>query len=323
MLMTIAAVALLLQATPTPPAPPATPRPKAKVQAPEAPEAPRGRHGRRDRDDEEGLLRDTTFAVREGQRLEVSNFSGTITVTAWSENKVRIQSGASSDPFEVDVGSITVDVNSRGGRYGGPGDAELTIQVPAWMDLDLSGNDVDIVARGTRGAISASTVEGRVVIDGGNGTVEASSVDGDIELSNVAGRVEVSTTEGEIRVTNASGAGLDLETVDGDILMSGITSLNVSANTVDGQVSWAGTLAPTGTYRFSSHDGDVVLRINGEPDATISVDTYDGSLDSDWPLTLKNGGNRNRKTFTLGSGRARVELSSFDGSISLKRASGR
>jgi hypothetical protein len=323
MLMTIAAVAMLLQATPTPPTPPVTrtPRPKVKVHAPEPPEAPRGRHGRDE--DESGLLRDTTFAVREGQRLEVSNFSGSITVTTWNENKVRVQSASSSDPFEVDVGSITVDVNSRGGRYGGPGDAELTIQVPAWMDLDLSGNEVDLTIRGARGAISASTVQGRVIIDGGEGSVEATSVEGDIELSNVKGRVEVSTTEGQITVTNASGEALDLESVDGDIEMTGISSLNLSANTVDGRISWAGTLAPTGSYRFSSHDGDVVLRISGEPDATISVDTYDGSLDSDWPLTIKSGGNRNRKTFTLGNGRARVELSSFDGNISLRRATAR
>jgi len=323
MLMTIAAVALLLQATPTPPAPPVThtPRPKVKVHAPEAPEPPRGRYGR----DEDGsdLLRDTTFAVREGQRLEVSNFSGSITVTTWNENKVRVQSSSSSDPFEVDVGSITVDVNSRGGRYGGPGDAELTLQVPAWMALDLSGNEVDITIRGSRGPVSASTVQGRVSIEGGEGNVEATSVEGDIDLANVKGRVEVSTTEGQISVTNASGEALDLESVDGDIEMSGITSLNLSANTVDGRISWAGTLAPMGSYRFSSHDGDVVLRISGEPDATISVDTYDGSLDSDWPLTIKSGGNRNRKTFTLGSGRARVELSSFDGNISLRRATAR
>lgn len=323
MLMTIAAVALLMQATPAPPAPPVTniPRPKVKVHAPEGNDVARGWRDREDSD--RGLLRDTTFAVREGQRLEVNNFSGSITVTTWNENKVRVQSTSSSDPFTVDVGSITVDVNSHGGRYGGPGDAELTIQVPAWMDLELSGNEVDIATRGTRGSISASTVQGRVSIDGGDGSIEVTSVEGDIILANVKGRVEVSATEGQITVTNASGDRLELESVDGDIVMTGITTLNVSANTVDGQVSWAGTLAPTGSYRFSSHDGDLVLSIAGDPDATISVDTYDGSLDSDWPLTIKSGGNRNRKTFTLGTGRARVELSSFDGNISLRRATGR
>jgi hypothetical protein len=315
------ALALLMQATPAPPAtptPPATPRPRVKVKAPEPPRW----HNDDRRDDESGLVRDTTFAVREGQRLEVSNFSGSIAVTTWNENRVRIQAASVGDPFEVEVGSVTVDVNSRAGRHGGPGDAELTITVPAWMDLELGGNEVDISARGTRGTIEVSTVQGQISIDGGEGSVEASTVEGDVEVLNVKGRVQISTTEGQVTVRNASGQSLEVESVDGDIELSAITTINVSANTVDGAVSWSGALAPTGTYKFSSHDGDLMIAITGEPDATISVDTYDGSLESDWPLTIREK-RSNRMTFTLGNGRARVELSSFDGNISLKRATGR
>jgi len=319
MLATLAALALLMQATPAAPVDPVTPRPpKVKVRAPEPPRW----HSDRRRDDDSDLTRDTTFAVRQGQRLEVNNFTGSITVTTWNEDKIRVQSSSTSDPFEVEAGSISIDVTTRGGRYGGPGDAELTLQVPAWMDLELSGNEVDIVTRGTRGEVQASTVQGKVTIDGGEGTIEASSVEGDISIANVKGRVQANTVEGQVTVRDASGEALEVESVDGDIEMSGITSVNVSANTVDGQVAWAGSLAPTGTYRFSSHDGDLQLRIVGEPDATISVDTYDGSLDSDWPLTIRER-RRNRMTFTLGNGRARVELSSFDGTISLKRATTR
>jgi hypothetical protein len=322
MMIVTLALALLMQATPAPPAPPATPvtpRPRVKVKAPEPPRW--HNDGRRD-DDESGLVRDTTFAVREGQRLEVSNFSGSIAITTWTENKVRVQAGSTGDPFEVEVGSVTVDVTSRAGRHGGPGDAELTLTVPAWMDLELSGNEVDIATKGTRGTVEANTVQGRISIDGGEGSIEATTVEGDVEVLNVKGRVQISTTEGQVTVRNASGQSLEVESVDGDIELSAITALNVSANTVDGAVSWSGTLAPTGTYKFSSHDGDVLLAIAGEPDATISIDTYDGSLESDWPLTIRER-RSNRMTFTLGNGRARVELSSFDGDISLKRATGR
>ncbi len=319
MLATLATLALLFQATP--PTPPATPTPRAPKVKVRAPEPPRWRNDDR-RDDDSRLTRDTTFAVRQGQRLEVNNFSGSVTVTTWNDDKVRVQSTSTSDPFDLDVGSITVEVTTRGGRYGGPGDAELTIQVPVWMDLELSGNEVDLATRGTRGEVQASTVQGKVTIDGGEGSIEASSVEGDISISNVKGRVQASTVEGQVTVREASGQSLEVESVDGDIDMSGITSVNVSANTVDGAIGWSGSLATTGTYRFSSHDGDVRLRIVGEPDATISVDTYDGSLESDWPLTLRER-RSNRMTFTLGNGRARVELSSFDGTISLKRATGR
>ena len=322
MLTTIAALALLLQASPTPPTPPTpSPRPRIKVHAPEAPRYS-SRHDR-DRDDESELTRDTTFAVRQGQRLEVDNFGGSITVTAWNEDRIRVSAASSGDGFTVEGGSITVQVNTSAGRYGGPGDAELTIQVPAWMELELSGNEVEIRARGMRSAVQASTVDGSITIDGAEGNVEASSVEGDVLISNVKGRVQLNTVEGRVVLTNISGTAVEAETVDGDIEMSGVTTPNISANTVDGDISWSGTLAPTGSYRFTTHDGDLELRINGEPDATVSVSTFDGALDSDWPVTIRGTNSTHKMNFTLGQGRARLELSSFDGRISLKRGASR
>lgn len=318
MLITIATLALLLQATPpTPPVAP-TPRPRVKVHAPEAPRW----SDRRDRDDESGLIRDTTFAVREGQRLEVDNFGGSITVTAWNENRVRVSTPATSDAFTVDAGAITIEVSSQGGRYGGPGEAAFTIQVPVWMDLELSGNEVEISTRGTRGSVQAHSVQGSISVDGGEGEIEITSVEGDLTVSNVKGRLQLNTVEGTVTLRSISGTALEVETVDGDIDMSQVTTPNISANTVDGDISWGGTLAPTGSYRFSTHDGDLTLLISGEPDATVSVETFDGSLESDWPVTLR-GTNQHRLTFTLGAGRARLELSSFDGTISLKRGASR
>lgn len=320
MLTTFAALALLLQATPTPPTPPTpAPRPKIKVHAPEAPRW----SSRHDRDDESDLTRDTTFAVRQGQRLEVDNFGGSITVTAWNEDRIRVSAASSGDAFRVDAGSITIQVNTSAGRYGGPGEAELTIQVPAWMELELSGNEVDISARGMRSEVQANTVDGTILIDGAEGNVEANSVEGDVTISNVKGRVQLNTVEGTVTLTNITGTAVEAETVDGDITMTGVTTPNISANTVDGDISWSGALAPTGSYRFTTHDGDLELRITGEPDATVSVSTFDGALDSDWPVTIRGTTNNHRMNFTLGQGRARLELSSFDGKISLKRGSSR
>ena len=123
-------------------------------------------------------------------------------------------------------------------------------------------------------------------------------------------------------IQQGSGTDLEIETVDGDIDMGGVTTPDIEANTVDGNIVWGGTLSAGGSYRFSTHDGDLTLGILGDPDATVSVETFDGSIESDWPVTLSNT-HQHKMTFTLGSGRARLELSSFDGTISLKRANGR
>lgn len=186
MLTTIATLALLLQAAPTPPTPPTlAARPKVKVHAPEAPRW----SSRRDRDEASEQTRDTTFAVRQGQRLEVDNFGGSITVTAWNQDRVRIAAAAGGDGFEVEGRSITIQVSSSARRHGGPGEAALTIQVPAWMELELSGNEVEISTRGMRAPVQASSVEGSITIDGGEGGIEVHSVEGDLTISNVNGRL--------------------------------------------------------------------------------------------------------------------------------------
>ena len=317
MLITLTAFALLLQGTPAPPPPPT---PRWRVHAP----APPRWSSRRDRDEDtdSSVTRDTTFAVRSGQRLDVDNFGGSITVTAWNQDRIRVSAPANSDPFTVDVGSVTVHVSTQAEDSRGPGESDLTIQVPAWMELELSGNEVDVSTRGTRSNVQVNTVQGNVTIDGGEGNVEANSVEGDLVISNVRGRVQLNTTEGSVTLRNVSGTDLDVETVDGSIEMTGVTTPNIQANTVDGNITWSGTLSQGGTYRFSTHDGDLTLAIAGDPDAVVSVETFDGSIESDWPVTLR-GNNQHKTTFTLGSGRARLELSSFDGTISLKRGASR
>jgi len=234
MLIALTALALLLQATPAPPAPPRHVRTKVKVHAPEA---PRWRSGRdRDEDADSDAIHDTTFSVRQGQRLDVDDFGGSITVTAWNQDRVRISSPDNSDPFTVDAGSITIHVSTHSADDPGPGESDLTIQVPTLMELELSGNEVDITTRGTRSAVKASTIQGSISIDGGEGAIEANSVEGDLTISNVRGRVQLNTTEGAITLRNVSGTDLDIETVDGDVDMVGVTTPNIEANTVDGNI---------------------------------------------------------------------------------------
>src|SRR4051794_7364888 len=82
---------------------------------------------------------DTTFQVRTGQRLVVDGFGGDIDVKSWGRNAVRIE--AEPDPrtrLEIETTGSTVNLRTEG-RRGPPAATDLTITVPAWMGLDLSG----------------------------------------------------------------------------------------------------------------------------------------------------------------------------------------
>ena len=58
--------------------------------------------------------------------------------------------------------------------------------------------------------------------------------------------------------------------------------------------------------------------------ASVSLSTFNGDFDFDFPVTLtETRGGDKRFGFTLGTGSARIELSSFGGTIRLRRPSSR
>jgi hypothetical protein len=90
---------------------------------------------------------------------------------------------------------------------------------------------------------------------------------------------------------------------------------------VSGEVGFAGPIRDGGRYRFQSHSGDVTIRPDGAMNATISVQTFSGDLESDFPVTLTRSGRLRPREFefTVGTGSARLQLASFSGTIYLRR----
>jgi DUF4097 and DUF4098 domain-containing protein YvlB len=262
---------------------------------------------------------DTTIAVRAGARLELSSQDGSITISTWNRNAIMVRADNDEDSrIAVDQDGGTVRLRARGQR--GPSEVSWKLVVPAEMSLDLTSQSGDVEVDGTRGQVNVSTVEGKVTVTGGTEFVSLQSVEGDIELSGASGRISLSTVDGSIRVRGARGD-LKAVTVDGAVTLDDIESSEVEVSTVDGDVGFAGSLRDGGRYRLTSHDGDVTVTapvIN----ARVLVSTFSGAFESDFPVTLSGTSARKRMSFTLGSGGARLELESFDGTVSLRQASG-
>ncbi len=264
---------------------------------------------------------DTTFTVQRGERLELSRQNGDITVRAWNRNTVQVQVSGGDDDDE-DRGGVTVRRRAGVIRFddrGRPGDdADYTIMVPAWMDLTLDGVNTTIRVTGSEAAISAQTVEGDVVVEGGNGVLNLQSVDGEVTLTNGRGKITLGSVNSDVSVDGASGQ-LSIEAVNGEVRLRGIDSDDVDANTVNGDITFDGPIRPRGSYRFVTHNGDITLGVPEGVDAVVGISTYAGDFESDFPVTTR-GSLKKRFSFTLGAGRARIELESFQGTIRLSRA---
>jgi DUF4097 and DUF4098 domain-containing protein YvlB len=264
---------------------------------------------------------DTTVTVRPGARLELNNFEGSVTVTTWAKAAVRIQ----AEPDEEDEDERGVDVylsgntlSIRSGGRSGAQEIDYRLTVPADMALSINGQSGDVSIDGPKGEITVETVEGEIKVNGGGGLISLRSVDGSVTLSGAKGRIDVNSVDGEISLANVSGE-IHAESVDGAITMEGVESSGVDAQSVDGEISFRGTIKDGGRYRMVSHDGDVTLTVPAL-NATVSVSTYSGNFDSDFPATLTGGVGGKRMNFTVGTGSARLEIESFDGNVSLRKS---
>jgi hypothetical protein len=261
--------------------------------------------------------KDTTVAVQSGARLDVDNFGGEIVVRTWNQHNVRVRASHSSRS-KVDVSSSGATLLVRtSGRRGPPSIVDLEITVPTWMGMTLGGVYTDITVEGAGGSVTAESVQGDIAVTGGTGNIALKSVEGGVTLAKTRGRIEVNSVEGDISITDAVGD-ITVESVDGDISLLRIDATNVEVNTVDGDIVYDGTIKDGGSYRLSTHDGDVTIVVPTNASAAVSVATFDGDFDSSFPVDVQHTG-KHRFSFTIGSGKARVELETFDGDIRLRR----
>jgi DUF4097 and DUF4098 domain-containing protein YvlB len=261
---------------------------------------------------------DTTFAVRPGSRIEVETFGGSITVRAWNRNDVRVQAQhGRRETIDIDAHGSSVRIEAEG-HMGVAKDVRFMLSVPRNSHIEASGVQTDIDVEGITGDVDAETVQGNIrVIGGARLTLE--SVEGDLIIAGARGRVEAGTVNRGIHVTDVHGD-LSLETVNGPIVVQKVQSTNVDASTVNGRIVYDGTLRDGGDYSLATHNGAIWVVVPNGTNASVSVSTFNGELDTTFQIpNFESNARRRSYNFVLGSGRARVDLETFGGDINLRR----
>lgn len=263
---------------------------------------------------------DTTFEVPQNSRLVVHNFMGDVTVKPWGRSAVRVQADA-EQPFGLIVDRNGTSFELRiTQRRRIPLRVDYQIQAPAWMGLELAGVHSDITVEGWKSDVVAKTVEGDVSLTGGRGLISLESVAGGVKVSDAEGRLEVSSVQDDVDIHDVTGE-VTAEAVNGTVTLERVHSKLVQAESVNGDVEFNGWVEQDGRYKFSTHSGDLDVALPPEVGATVSVSTFNGGFESTFPVRVNDGGPGRNFRFTLGSGKALVDLESFMGTINLRRAS--
>ena len=264
---------------------------------------------------------DTTFAFSRTGALDLTQISGDVIVNAWDRAEARVRAYAERGRVRSSISSsrVSLEIESVRGRVG---DSRFEVWVPAGVRVNARSTSGDVSVKGTKGPVDARSTSGDVEVTDATDRITIESVSGDVRASRLNGEVRSESVSGTIEIHDATGD-VRAETTSGDISLLGVSSRSVYTTTVSGEVEYDGTIDTNGRYEFHSHSGDIRLQLPEGSNAQFSVETFSGSLDSEFRITLQPGqrttGRPRRFEFTLGNGGARITAESFSGDIVLSR----
>jgi DUF4097 and DUF4098 domain-containing protein YvlB len=201
----------------------------------------------------------------------------------------------------IDVNTMVIDATAQPAEM----QANLQLVVPEETELQLK------------------TQTGLIYVEQVTGDMTLESVAGDVHLKEVSGYIIVTTTGGSLVCTQCAGK-LKFESVSGSaqILQPGLT--NVNLHTTTGNILFDGDFVRTGLYTMKSGKGLVEVRFSGNDSFDLNAQTATGTVDNQAAAFLKpdsHGVKHLASKFTkglfgtVGQGLAKVELSSYSGTI--------
>ena len=226
-----------------------------------------------------------------GQSVSVRGMRGSITVEparGESLEVAAVKSFSSSDPGSVRLVAVPTNDGVAICALWGDEDAEERGHCGPGDDYKAGSahdNDVGVqftvrVPRGVR--IRATTVTGAVRVAGATAPVIAGTVDGAVDAETMKGPVQAFSVNGSVHAT-VRGFG------------------------------------DTGAVKLMTMKGSVTLELPARLDATVSANTINGDIRSDFPLTTTTKIVAHHAAGVIGAGGRRVELNVVDGSIRLKK----
>jgi DUF4097 and DUF4098 domain-containing protein YvlB len=265
---------------------------------------------------------DTSLAIDKRGIVDLSLSSGEITVTGWSRSDVRIKAQSEYGLLKLDASParITLSIRSRSGRQG---ETKYEVSLPVGTRVITKTSSGETVIRGVKGEIDAQAVSGDIDVDDANERVSLETISGEITVQRATGDIRLTSVSGDVSLATAT-ADVEVETVSGEITLTGLKSKFVRTETTSGDIEFDGAIDPAGRYEFRAHSGDVRVVLPSGAGASVDVETFSGTINSDFRIVLEPGETSlgvspKRFDFKVGDGGARVSLESFSGDIRIVR----
>jgi DUF4097 and DUF4098 domain-containing protein YvlB len=258
--------------------------------------------------------------------VEISNTSGSITVTGWDRNEVEVtgELGKGAERLEFTKGGnvtrIKVVLPNRS-HHGASSD--LVVKMPAGGSLSVNSVSSDVVVQGVRGAQRLQSVSGDVRTEAAGDDVECRTVSGDVGIdgSGKKGVVTITTVSGDATVRRVAGE-LNANTVSGNLTLGAGETSRSRLRSTSGDLQMSGQLAADARIDAESISGDVRIDLVGPVNGELELSSFNGEIRNCFgpkaSRTSEYAPGRELR-FADGKGSARVRVKTLNGDISVCR----
>jgi DUF4097 and DUF4098 domain-containing protein YvlB len=249
------------------------------------------------------------FKVDAHPVITLENPNGTVTVKAWTKSEVMVIATRASDQVEVDASQTgnRVDIMTHPLTSGTSPDVMRTdfeIRVPEDAELQIHDDS---------GAVSVNSVLGDMNVE---------TVGAGVDLSDAAGYLTVKTIDGPFQCLRCAGR-MEISSISGNFRLMDLRSYQVRAQTSKGNILFSGEFLPNGLYELKNYSGVIEVRFSPGDSFDLSATSLKGKVNNEAKLSPPTHQQHfyskfNNSLFgSFNAGRARVELSSFDGTINI------
>ncbi len=252
------------------------------------------------------------FTVQGKPVVTIQNATGRIQVKAWDRQEVLIAGERGSTNVEVDTEQVgnRIEIATRV-ISGNPNPealrADYDITVPVESELQVRSDS------------------GNVTVDSVHGDMSFDTVAADLALQDVDGYLMVKSIGGSTVCTRCSGR-LDATSISGNFQLLQPSMNNVRVQTSSGNILFDGSFMNRGIYVLKNYSGTIEVRFSSSDSFDVRATSLYGNVINQAPVVpdrhnMPAPRNSLAKSLfgSMNDGRAKVELSSFNGTIKISK----
>lgn len=250
------------------------------------------------------------FSVEGKPLVTLHNASGQVQVKSWEKNEVRIVADYSSDKLQISTEQAEDRI-----------EAETVVDGVNLAPEELVANYV--ITLPLESALQISNDSGSVTVESVHGNMNFDTVGANLQLTDVDGYLIVKSVDGSLVCTRCTGS-LDAYSIGGNFQLLQPSMDSVRIQTSSGNILFDGNFLRRGIYVLRNATGTIEVRFAPTDSFDVNAKSLYGKVVNEAPVLPDTHGSKSKPPKygnslfgSVNSGNAKVELSSFSGTIKI------